>query len=270
MLSRKGFTMAVRNPQLPQEFTILLDGIEYTGTLTRGTIVHEAFHKLLPSTAIAGKRLVFRSEQGEEIFPDNFLGDIHDYLGIQHITATSTPIPSSDGVWRNVGFDHLAITVADREHARRFLTEVIQMQCVRDDAHLTCLTTGPTTIMLFDAGQEAPLSDGRPSCWHHLGFVVDDLAAAYAHLQKHQDRLSSDFAMLERDERWSLYFFYRNGDTTLMFQFSEVKPEHQGITNPERADFARFLYDYAKKPYGIDWELAAAERGDRMTTGVIS
>ena len=86
--------------------------------------------------------------------------------------------------------------------------------------------------------------------------------------KNHADRLSSDFAMLERDERWSLYFFYRNGEVTLMFQFSEVKPEHQGITNPDRADFARYLYDYAKKPYGIDWELAAAKAGIPDRAGV--
>ncbi len=262
--------MAVRNPQQPQEFTIELDGVEYSGTLPRGKIVHEAFHALLPKDAISGNRLVFRTTNGDEIYPDNFLGDIDDFLGVNRIIATSSPIPESDGAWRNIGFDHLAITVTDRPSARAFLEDVIQMQCVRDDAHLTCLTTGPTTIMLFDAGQAAPLSDGRPSSWHHIGFVVDDLAAAYAHLQRHADRLSSDFAMLERDERWSLYFFYRNGDVTLMFQFSEVKPEHQGITNPERADFARYLYDYAKKPYGIDWEMAAAQGGVRETTGVTS
>jgi catechol 2,3-dioxygenase-like lactoylglutathione lyase family enzyme len=260
--------MAVRNPELPQEFTIHLDGQDYTGVLSRGRIVHEAFHKLLPKEAVSGNRLVFRTEQGDEIYPDNFLGDIDDHLGVRRIVATSTPIPASDGAWRNIGFDHLAITVADRSGARDFLTDVIQMQCVRDDAHLTCLTTGPTTIMLFDAGQAAPLSDGRPSSWHHIGFVVSDLAAAYAHLQKHADQISSDFAMLERDERWSLYFFYRNGETTLMFQFSEVKPEHQGITDPTRADFSRYLYDYAKKPYGIDWEMAAAQHGVRETAGV--
>jgi len=260
--------MTVRDPDRLQAFTIELDGTDFSTDLPRGMIVHEAFHKLLPREAITGNRLVFRSRHGDEIYPDNFLGDINDFLGEQRIIATSSPIPTSDGMWRNIAFDHLAITVADRSAARDFLIEVIQMQCVRDDAHLTCLTTGPTTIMLFDAGQAAPLSDGRPSSWHHIGFVVDDLAAAYAHLQKHADRLSSDFAMLERDERWSLYFFYRNGDVTLMFQFSEVKAEHQGITNPDRADFARYLYDYAKKPYGIDWELAAGKAGIAEGAGV--
>jgi catechol 2,3-dioxygenase-like lactoylglutathione lyase family enzyme len=253
--------MAVRNPDSPIEWSIVLDRIDYQKTLRRGMIVHEAFHALLPREVISGHRLIFRTEAGDEIYPDNFLGDIADYLGVQRLVATASPIPAREGGWKNVGFDHLAITVADRPGARDFLTEVIRMKCVRDDSHLTCLTTGPTTIMLFDAGQDAPLSDGRPSSWHHLGFVVDDLAAAYTHLRRHADRIASDFAMLERDERWSLYFFYRNGDVTFMFQFSEVKPEHQGITDPDRAGFDRYLYDYAKKPYGIAWELAAASAG---------
>jgi hypothetical protein len=238
--------------------------------LRRGTIVHEAFHAALPADAIAGRRLVFRTESGDEIYPDNFLGDIADHLGVKRLVVTSTPIPASDGTWKNIGFDHIALTVTDRPAFRDFLVDVIQMQCIRDDPHLTCLTTGPTTVMLFDAGQDAPLSTGLPSTWHHLGFVVDDLAAAYAHLQRHADRITSDFAMIERDERWSLYFFYKNGDVTLMFQFSEVKEADRGITNPERADFASYLYDYAKRPYGIDWELQAALAGQPVEQGARS
>jgi hypothetical protein len=60
--------------------------------------------------------------------------------------------------------------------------------------------------------------------------------------------------MLERDERWSLYGFYRNGDVTFMIQFSEVKAEWRGITDPARADFATHLYDYASRPYGLQWD----------------
>jgi len=253
--------VAPNDPDIPIDWTFYLDGNEYTKTLKRGMIVHEAFHEALPREAIAGHRLVFRTENGDEVYPDNFLGDIAEFLGVQRLITNSTEIPASDAGWRNIGFDHLAITVADRPAARDFLTEVVQMSCIRDDPHLTCLTTGPTTVMLFDTGQDAPLSTGLPSSWHHLGFVVDDLEAAYAHLRRHADRISSDFAMLERDERWSLYFSYTNGDVTLMFQFSQVKEKHQGITDPRRADFANYLYDYAKKPYGIDWELQAATLG---------
>jgi hypothetical protein len=250
--------MPPKNPELPIEVTFVHGQSEYPVMLTRGNIVHEAFHRALPTDITAGHKLTFRTEDGREIYPDNFLGDLADHLGIDRIVTLAEPIPSANNAWRNIGIDHLAITVEDRPGARDFLRDVVQMQVMRDDPHLTVLTTGPTTVMLFDAGQDAPLSTGRPSSWHHLGFVVDDLAAAYAHLLRHKDRLFSDFTMLERDERWSLYFFYRNGDVTLMFQFSEVKAADRGINDPERSDFAHYLYDYAKRPYGVQWELALA------------
>ena len=58
----------------------------------------------------------------------------------------------------------------------------------------------------------------------------------------------------ERDERWSLYFFYRNGDVSFMFQFSEIKAGDRGFTDPARAQFPQFLYDYASRPYGLQWD----------------
>lgn len=247
--------MAPKNPDQIVDFVFELAGTEYPVAMRRGAIVHEAFHAALPTQFTAGHRLTFRSVDGREIYPDNFLGDLIDYLGIDRVLTIAEPIPAAERPWRNIGFDHLAISVEDRPDARDFLRDVVQMSVMRDDPHLTVLTTGPTTIMLFDTGEGGPLSTGGASRWHHLGFVVDDLAAAYAHLQRNRDRLISDFTMLERDERWSLYFFYRNGDVTFMFQFSEVKPADRGITDPRRADFASYLFDYGKRPYGVQWEL---------------
>lgn len=241
------------------EIVFILEKESYPVTIRRGAIIHEAFHVALPTRFTAGHRLTFRSEDGRELYPDNFLGDLIDHLDVDHVVTFAEPIPTVEGSWRNIGFDHLAISVADRPGARDFLRDVVQMKVMRDDPHLTVLTTGPTTIMLFDTGEGGPLSTGSASRWHHLGFVVDDLAAAYAHLQRNRDRLISDFTMLERDERWSLYFFYRNGDVTFMFQFSEVKEADRGITDPERADFARYLFDYGKRPYGVTWELELSE-----------
>ncbi len=250
--------MPPTNPDQTVDIVFVLNDVEYPITLRRGAIIHEAFHEALPTQYTAGHRLIFRSEDGRELYPDNFLGDLIDHLGIDRILTLAEPIPEAEGAWRNIGFDHLAISVEDRSGARDFLREVVQMKVMRDDPHLTVLTTGPTTIMLFDTGEGGPLSTGGASRWHHLGFVVDDLAAAYAHLQRNRDRLISDFTMLERDERWSLYFFYRNGDVTFMFQFSEVKEADRGITAPERADFASYLFDYGKRPYGVQWELELA------------
>jgi hypothetical protein len=232
-----------------------IDGSIFRTEAHRGQIVHEAFHAALPHELTIGHRLQFRSSGGDEIFADHFLGDLEDLFGQPdglRILTRATPLAGRAGPWRNFGFDHLAITVADRAGARDFLREVVGCRVMRDDVHLTVLAvpSGQTALFLFDAGQQAPLSDGRASTWHHLGFVVDDLEACYAHLMAHRDRLLSDFTLLERDERWSLYCFYRNGDVTFMLQFSEVKEGERGFHDPERSDFVDHLYDYAARPYG--------------------
>ena len=233
--------------------TFAVADARYTTNVRRTQIVHEAFHAALPTALTVGHRLTFRTEGGAEVFADNFLGDIAGPSGAVTLITKAVPLTGHAGPWRNVGFDHLAITVGDRADARDFFRDVLQLQVMRDDPHLTVLTTGPTALFLFDAGQEAPLSDGRPSSWHHLGFVVDDLEAAYAHLQTHRERIVSDFTLLERDERWSLYFFYRNGDVTMMIQLSQIKDANRGFATAARADFPGFLYDYASRPYGVQF-----------------
>ncbi|HLG78280.1 MAG TPA: hypothetical protein VKX46_17835, partial [Ktedonobacteraceae bacterium] len=64
--------------------------------------------------------------------------------------------------------------------------------------------------------------------------------------------ISSDFTLLERNERWSLYCHYRNGDTRLMIQLSEIKPENRGFINPHH--FADNMYDYLSGRYGVRFE----------------
>jgi catechol 2,3-dioxygenase-like lactoylglutathione lyase family enzyme len=246
--------MAVRDADARLTLTFRIGDTEYATDVRRGQIIHEAFHAALPHELTVGHRLTFRTPDGAEVFADNFAGDVADHLGTTTLITSATPIAAREGSWRNVGFDHLAITVSDREDALSFFRDVLQMRVMRHDPHLTVLATGPTAIFLFDAGQEAPLSTGQPSTWHHLGFVVDDLEAAYAHLRTHQDRILSDFTLLERDERWSLYFFYRNGDVTFMFQFSEIKASERGFSDPERAAYSSLLYDYASRPYGLQWD----------------
>jgi catechol 2,3-dioxygenase-like lactoylglutathione lyase family enzyme len=248
------YRMAVSRPDESTTVRFLLDGNVWETDALRGQIVHQAFHKALPSQYTAGCRLTFQSPDGHEIFADNFIGQLADYYGSTDIVTRSEPISGEPGPWRNVGFDHLAIAVADRAGARSFFEEVVGMQVMRNDAHLTVMATGPTALFLFDAGSDEPMAPDRPSSWHHIGFVVDNLEHAYAHLQAHRDRLSSDFALLERDERWSLYFHYRNGDVSFMIQFSEIKPESRGFTDEARKDFPMMLYDYASRPYGAQFE----------------
>jgi len=255
--------MAIKNPDLATSVTFVTPGGEFTATVRRGQIVHEAFHTALPKEMTAGSRLTFRTETGAEIFADNFVGDLEDHFGTTRLVTKAAKIPERPGAWRNIGFDHLAITVGDRAGARDFFRDVLQLQIMRDDAHMTVVASGPTALFLFDAGVQAPLSPGTPSSWHHIGFVVDDIEAAHHHLRKHESSLLSDFAMLERDERWSLYFFYRNGDVTFMIQFSQIKDDARGFEGTARDGFPALLYDYASRPYGLQWDASGALIGAR-------
>lgn len=229
--------------------TFLIDGEEFVGSAHPTEIIHEVFPRTLPSDLTAGRRLTFRTESGEELFADNFVWDITQGKESVRIVTRSEVIPASTGPWQNIGIDHLAITVDDRSGARDFFRDVLQLTVVRDDAHLTVLATGMSGLFLFDAGIDAPMSDPVPSRFHHLGFVVDDLAAASTHLRRHQDRFASDFALLGRDERWSLYCHYRNGEITFLIQLSEIKAAERGLT--DGGTVRSLLYDYARRPYGL-------------------
>src|SRR4051794_9335056 len=141
--------MAVVDGKRAMTLTFLLGQERYPATLRREQIVHEAFHAALPADLTVGHRLTFRTPFGEEVFADNFLADIEDRFRTSELIATAVPIPSREGSWRNVGFDHLAITVGDRAGARDFLRDVLQMQVMRDDEHLTVMATGHTALFLF-------------------------------------------------------------------------------------------------------------------------
>jgi catechol 2,3-dioxygenase-like lactoylglutathione lyase family enzyme len=246
--------MAVSRPEDPVTIRFLIQNETYDATARRGQIIHEVFHLVLPSKYTVGCRLRFTSVTGEAIFADNFVGQIEDHFPSTDILVGATPIAGTVGNWTTIAFDHLAISVADRADATSFFADVVGMRIMRSDPHLTVLATGSTALFLFDAGSDEPLSPDRPSAWHHIGFVVDNLEHAYAHLQDHKDRLRSDFTLLERDERWSLYFFYKNGSVTFMIQFSEIKPEARGFTTPESKTFVNYLYDYTSRPYGVQFE----------------
>src|SRR6266851_5554956 len=205
--------------------TLIVNGQSYEVTVNPQEIFHEALEHALPAGLLSGHRIRISTPNGEEIFPDMFIGETVTHFNTHtfHIEArqlSEATEGTGERTWTNFGFDHLAITVADRADAKAFFSEVLGMRIVRDDRHQTVLTTGNTALFCFDA-EKAPLSDGLPSRWHHIGFVVDNLDAAYRHLAHHaclrrervgdgSGSISSDFTLLERNERWSLYCHYRN------------------------------------------------------------
>ena len=243
-----------------QRVTVIfdLDSETYSSELKPFEIIHDGIHRGIPEELRRGARLVLRGPKAEEVYPDMFAGEVaSEYSDGESVTLTATieAISASPGPWRNIGFDHLAITVADREGAYRFFTEALGMREMRHDPHMTVLTTGHTALFLFSAGDDVPMSDGLPSRWHHLGFVVDNLNHAYHHLREYA-ALLSNFTLLERQERWSLYGHYRNGDIEFMIQLSKIRDGWKGFDEPP--EITDWLYDYAGQRYGkrLDGEVS--------------
>lgn len=234
----------------PVEVIFAVGEQSYSATLKAFEIIHDGIHHAIPEDIRRGYKLVLRGPKGEEVYPDMFAGEVvRGYGDGQSVTLTSKLelISSSPGEWRNVGFDHLAITVADRKGAATFFGDVLKMNVMRDDEHLTVLSSSHTALFLFDTGEDVPMSDGLPSRWHHIGFVVDNLEHAYHDLSQHA-QLVSDFTLLERQERWSLYGHYRNGDTNFMVQLSEIREGWTGLHDAESV--TNLLYDYSGQRYG--------------------
>lgn len=229
--------------------TFMIKEREFSGEANRMEIVHQMLEKLLPHEYLVAQRLTVRRPDGTLIYPDMFVGEIFDHYGDARLEVEVTPLREAAGEWTNFGFDHLALATHARPVARDFFHKALKMQIVRDDEHLTVVTTGNTAIFLFDADPNAPLSDGIPSRIHHIGFVVDNLEAAYGHIKREYPEFVSDFTLLEREERLSLYGHVTFGDVRFMIQLSEVKPQYRGFKSG--TPFVDVMYDYASKDYGV-------------------
>lgn len=223
----------------------------YTGPIPTHDVVHLALHKLLPTEITHNHRITVR-KQGALIYPDMFLYEIISHYGDAIFDVESTPLDvATTRPFTNFGFDHLALAVQDRQAARRFFAEGLGFQTVRNDDHLTVVTSGNTAIFLFDFDPTAPLAPPAPSQIHHIGFVVDDLEAAAAHLKRTYPEYLGDFTLLEREERWSLYGHIEIGAIRFMIQLSQIKPNYRGLTTPTAVHAAGQFYDYASKDYGV-------------------
>jgi len=220
------------------------------------SVFHDALERLLPEPLRVGRRVTIRTPSGAPVYPDMFIGETVAHFGTEEFVVRSEPLQGGTRSWHTLGVDHLALAVRDRPDARRLLADGLGLTVVRDDPHQTVVTTGLTAIFLFDA-EPGPLNPGIPSRVHHLGFVVDDLDAAWQHVRARG--YASDYMVLERDERWSLYFFYENGDARFMIQLSEIKAEQRGFDRPER--FTDHMFDYGRHRYGVRFDSSPHKDG---------
>lgn len=223
----------------------------YAGAIPVHDVVHLALDRLLPHSVLNGHRLsVYKGD--DLIYPDMFLYEILEHYGDTDFDVRASELDlATVAPFTNYGFDHLALAFEDRQAAKRFFAQGLGLKIVRDDEHLTVVTSGNTALFLFDFNPDAPLAPPAPSRIHHLGFVVDNLEAAAAHLRRHFPEFLGDFTLLERAERWSLYGHVQIGSIRFMIQLSQIKSGYQGLSTSVAIGAAAELYDYASQDYGI-------------------
>lgn len=226
-------------------------GVTYQGEIPVHDVVHLALDRLLPHTVLHGHRLsVYKGS--DLIYPDMFLYEIVAHYGDADFEVRAEKLNlETTAPFTNYGFDHLALAFEDRKKATRFFSEGLGLRIVRDDEHLTVVTSGNTALFIFDFNPEAPLAPPAPSRIHHLGFVVDDLEAVAAHLHRNFPEYLGDFTLLERAERWSLYGHIQIGSIRFMIQLSQIKSEYQGLKTEVAIEATNELYDYASQDYGV-------------------
>jgi hypothetical protein len=235
---------------VPVAFTVN-EGEVYSGEIPAHDVVHRALDKLLPHHILANHRIsVYKGD--DLIYPDMFLHEIVAHYGNAKFAVVASELDlATPAPFTNYGFDHLALAFENRATAKRFFAEGLGLQVVRDDDHLTVVTSGNTALFLFDFNPDAPLAPPAASRIHHLGFVVDNLEAAAAHLKRHFPEFLGDFTLLERVERWSLYGHVQIGSIRFMIQLSQIKPQFQGLNTPTALAASGQFYDYASRDYGV-------------------
>src|SRR6185312_15163249 len=124
------------------QLTLVVNGQPYPVEVNSQEIYHEVLEHALPPGLLVGHRIRISTPKGDEVFPDMFIGEsvAHFKTHTFHIEAIPLSEASAEGgrkTWTNFGFDHLAMTMADREDAKTFFSEVLGMTIVRDDRHQT-------------------------------------------------------------------------------------------------------------------------------------
>src|SRR5947208_15819823 len=105
-----------------QSLTLVVNGQPYQAQVNPKEIFHEALEHALPSGLLVGHRIRISTPGGEEVFPDMFTGESAAHfktrtLHVQAIPLSAATAGNGQKTWTNFGFDHLEMTVADREDA---------------------------------------------------------------------------------------------------------------------------------------------------------
>src|SRR5438445_10304673 len=157
------------------EVTFQTEGGSFSGTVDERGVFHDALEHLLPDHLRVGRRITIRTPGGDPVYPDMFVGETVAHFRTTTFTVRSEPLRGQPGAWRNLGFDHIALAVTDRQDARRFFAEVLGMQVISDYSHQTVLTNGISAIFLFDMNT-APFNPCIPTCIPHICHVLAYLA----------------------------------------------------------------------------------------------
>src|SRR5260370_25006622 len=129
--------------------TLVVNSQPYEGEVQPQEIFHEALEHTLPPGLLSGHRIRISTPDGDEVFPDMFIGESAAHFKTSTFHVEANPLPdvtagAEKPTWTNFGFDHLAITVADRADAKAFFSEVLGMKIFLANPHQTVLPTGNT------------------------------------------------------------------------------------------------------------------------------
>src|SRR5438270_2667911 len=106
--------------QQPVQLTLVVNGQPYQAEVNPQEIYHEALEHALPAGLLVGHRIRISTPEGDEVFPDMFIGEsvAHFKTRTFHIEAiplSKATAESRQKKWRNLGFDLPGVTSSVRK-----------------------------------------------------------------------------------------------------------------------------------------------------------
>ena len=103
--------------------TLVVNGERYQAEAAPQDIFHEVLEHAVPAALLKGHRIRISTPGGDEIFPDMFISETAVHFKTTTFQVEARPLSdvtagAQTATWTNLGFDHLAVTVADRADAK--------------------------------------------------------------------------------------------------------------------------------------------------------